>query len=84
VHLDKKIEVTLTEAKLKAAKKDKAGAMFALKRKKMFEAEVSKLQGAKITLESQVMALESAAVNVDTLKVMKQATDTMKATRQNM
>lgn len=60
------------------------GAMFALKRKKMYEAEVSKLQGAKITLESQVMALESAAMNVDTLKAMKTATDTMKATRQNM
>lgn len=93
----------MTEAKLKAAKKDKSGrtsqlsvycalflqfksvgAMFALKRKKMYEQEVSKLQGAKISLESQAMALENAAVNVEILKSMKTATDAMKSTRQNM
>lgn len=62
----------------------KPGAMFALKRKKMYEQEVSKLQGAKISLESQAMALENAAVNVEILKSMKAATDAMKATRQNM
>ena len=100
----KKIEVTMTEAKQKAAKKDKSGmyiistlllcnhlhmkhnkgAMFALKRKKMYEGEVTKLQGAKISLESQAMALESASVNVEILKSMKSATDAMKQTRQNM
>lgn len=60
------------------------GAMFALKRKKMYEAEVSKLQGAKISLESQAMALENAAVNVEILKSMKAATDAMKSTRLNL
>ena len=58
--------------------------MFALKRKKMYEQEVSKLLGAKMSLENQALALENAAVNVEILKSMKTATDAMKSTRQNM
>ena len=83
-HLSTKVDQALKEAKVKAAKKDKNGALFALKRKKMYEGEISKLQGAKITLESQAMSLESAAGNVQVLNAMKQGAVAMASVRGNM
>ena len=80
-HINKKIEVALDEAKQKMTKNDKNGALFALKRKKMFEAEVAKLQGARITLEAQILALESATVNIQTFQAMKGSANTMKDLR---
>ena len=49
------------EAKVKMAKGDKKAALFAMKRKKLYEAEVDKIQNVKMTLETQVINLESAA-----------------------
>lgn len=83
-HIQKKIEGALLEAKAKSQKKDKNGALFALKRKKMYEAEVAKLQGARITLDSQILALESAAVNIETFRAMKAGANTMKGIRGNI
>jgi charged multivesicular body protein 4A/B len=80
-HILKKIDGALAEARMKSSKKDKNGALFALKRKKMYEAEVSKLQGARITLDSQILALESAAVNIETFKAMKSGANAMKGMR---
>lgn len=53
-HIQKKIKAQLLDAKAKSSAKDKRGALFALKRKKMYEGEVNKLNGARMTLESQV------------------------------
>jgi charged multivesicular body protein 4 len=50
----------------------------------MFEAEILKLQGARITLDSQINALESAAVNIETLKAMNAGAKAMKQVRGNM
>jgi charged multivesicular body protein 4 len=83
-HINKKIETALAEARLKSQKKDKNGALFALKRKKMYESEISKLQGARITLDSQILALESAAVNVQTFKAMETGANAMKGMRGNL
>lgn len=80
-HIMKKIEATILEAKTKMAKKDKNGALFALKRKKMYENEVSKLQGAQITLDTQILALENATVNIETFKAMKAGANAMKSVR---
>lgn len=60
------------------------GALFELKRKKMFEAEAAKLQGARITLDSQIMALESASINMETVRAMKKGADTMKTIHGDM
>jgi hypothetical protein len=60
------------------------GALFELKRKKMFEAEVAKLQGARITLDSQIIALESASINMETVKAMKVGADAMKHIHGNL
>ncbi len=50
----------------------------------MYEAEIVKLQGARITLDSQIMALESASVNITTLKAMSTGAAAMKQLRGNM
>lgn len=80
-HLQKKIEQVVADAKKKMAKGDKKGALFAMKRKKMFEAEFDKIQNVKMTLETQVINLESAAQNAETFKAMEQGSKTMKKIR---
>ncbi|KAF1333108.1 Snf7-domain-containing protein, partial [Globisporangium splendens] len=79
LHIEKKIVMQLEEAKKKSAGKDKRGAIFALKRKKMYEAEIEKLQGARMTLETQVMTLESAHVNMETFTALRSGANQMKA-----
>merc|ERR1719232_2254267 len=83
-HLQKKIDGMVIEAKEKMAKGDKKGAMFALKRKKMYEGEMEKICNVKMTLETQVMNLESAAQNADTFNAMKSGTNTMKKIRTDL
>lgn len=83
-HLQKKIDNMVIEAKEKMAKGDKKGAMFALKRKKMYEGEMEKICNVKMTLETQVMNLESAAQNADTFNAMKSGTKTMKKIRTDL
>ncbi|CAK4081017.1 unnamed protein product [Aphanomyces euteiches] len=78
-HIEKKIALQLEEAKKKSAAKDKRGAIFCLKRKKMYESEIEKLQGARMTLETQVMTLESTQVNMATFQAMRVGTQQMKA-----
>lgn len=80
-HITKKIEASLSEARMKSQKKDKNGALFALKRKKMYEAEVTKLQGARITMENQILSLETASVNLETIRAMKAGATAMKTMR---
>jgi len=76
-HLEKKIEQLTADAKAKMAKKDKKGALFALKRKKLYEAEIDKIANIKMTLETQVMNLESAAQNAETFKAMNAGKNAM-------
>jgi len=78
-HIEKKIQQQLLEAKKKSAAKDKRGAIFALKRKKMYESEIEKLQGARMTLETQCMTLESAQVNVETFTALRSGANQMKS-----
>lgn len=83
-HINTKMEMVVKEAKQKMAKKDKNGALFCLKRKKMYEGEVAKLQGARLTLEQEIFALESAAVNIGTFKAMAQGANAMQGIRGNI
>ncbi|KAJ8612212.1 hypothetical protein CTAYLR_002904 [Chrysophaeum taylorii] len=84
VHLDKKIEQQVTEAKAKMAKKDKRGALYCLKRKKMYEAEIDKINGARLQLEQQMMAIETTVTNTEIVQTMHQAKGAMESARKNM
>jgi len=76
-HLQRKIDAMGIEAKAKMAKKDKKGAMFAMKRRKLYEAEMDKIGNVKMTLETQMMQLESASQNAETFQAMKAGTSAM-------
>jgi len=52
-----------------------------MKRKKMYEQEIDKIQNVKMTLETQVINLESAAQNAETFKAMEAGSKTMKKIR---
>ena len=69
VHLDKKIQVCLNNAKAKSKRRDKKGALYELKKKKQLENQLQSIQGKKLNLETQIMALEDAHLNQQTLKV---------------
>jgi charged multivesicular body protein 4 len=75
--LKKKIDQQLDEARAKSAAKDKKGALFCLKRKKMYENEINKIDGARINIESQVMALESSISNVEIVNSMRTGQKTL-------
>jgi Snf7 len=70
-HILLKINTALNEAKEKAAKKDKKGAIFCLKRKKMYENEIEKLQG-ELLIECSGIAggLASTGLSNDLLAVL--------------
>lgn len=52
-----------------------------MKRKKLYEAEIDKIQNVKMTLETQVINLESAAQNAETFKAMEVGSKTMQKIR---
>jgi charged multivesicular body protein 4A/B len=82
--MSKRIEDALKDALAKKQKNDTKGALHALKRKKMYEAEVDKLQGSKITLDSQINALESAQINISIIRSMNRGTDAMRTLQAGM
>jgi len=55
-----------------------------LKRKKTYEAQVEKIAGARMTIETQLIAIEGATVTMKTLDAMKMGAQTMKALHKNM
>ena len=84
LHISLKVDHALNEAKQNAAKKNKQGALFALKRKRLFESEINKMQGQRITLESQISAIESAISNTNTFNALKGGNQALKAIRGNI
>lgn len=53
--------------------------MMALKRKKMYESQKQHTQGARFNLETQILAIENANVNLETLNAMKTGSATMRS-----
>lgn len=80
----KKIEQQQKIAKQKIAKKDKQGAMMCLKRKKMYENEITKIEGIQVTLETQMMSLESAQTNATAYQAISIGTKSIAAVNQSI
>jgi len=78
-HLEKQISQAVAEAKKKSKAKDKRGALFQIKRKRMYEKQIEQIYGKKSNIEMQIMALESAASNKEVLDVMKIGKDALKS-----
>ncbi|EIE77900.1 hypothetical protein RO3G_02604 [Rhizopus delemar RA 99-880] len=50
----------------------------ALKRKKAYETNIEKINGARMTIETQMMAIENANVNLETMSAMRAGAEAMK------
>ena len=83
-HLERKANDEVVEAKKKLATKNRRGAMMCLKRKKAYEAQIGRLSGARMTIEEQVLAIESANVNLEAMNAMREGAKTMKSIHKNM
>ncbi|KAF9334255.1 ESCRT-III subunit protein snf7 [Podila minutissima] len=75
--LQTKIDNELKIARANATK-NKRAALMALKRKKQFEGQIEKISGSRLTIETQVMAIENANVNLETMKAMRAGAEAMK------
>ncbi|KAI1295056.1 ESCRT-III subunit protein snf7 [Mortierella claussenii] len=73
---------TKIDNELKIAKanvnKNRRAALMALKRKKQYEGQIEKISGSRLTIETQVMAIENANVNLETMKAMRAGAEAMK------
>lgn len=56
----------------------------ALKRKKAYENEIMKIGGSRMTIETQVMAIENANVNLETMNAMRAGAEAMKQIHGNL
>ncbi|KAJ3253738.1 ESCRT-III subunit protein snf7 [Borealophlyctis nickersoniae] len=56
----------------------------ALKRKKAYEEQISRIMGSRMTLEQQVMAIENANVNLETMNAMRAGAEAMKHIHGNL
>jgi charged multivesicular body protein 4 len=65
-----RMEAAIVDAKQKLERKDKNGALIALKRKKQFLAEIEKNQGIQIVLENQIYSLESVTMQKSIVDAM--------------
>ncbi|KAJ2720470.1 ESCRT-III subunit protein snf7 [Coemansia sp. Benny D115] len=77
-HLQTKIDNEVQIARRNATK-NKQAALSALKRKRLLESQIEKISGSRMTLETQVMAIEAANVNLETMKAMQKGAEAMKA-----
>ncbi|GMK55368.1 hypothetical protein CspeluHIS016_0204240 [Cutaneotrichosporon spelunceum] len=82
-HLQKKIDDETSKARANATS-NKSAALYALKRKKAFENELDRLGGTRMTLETQVNAIESATLNAETMVAMKRGADALKSIHQGL
>jgi len=83
-HLEKQIAKLLKSAKTKMKNKNKKGAMYDLKRKKMLEKELTGIENKKLTLETQTLALENAQMNESVFTAVKEGGSALKAVQKKV
>lgn len=83
-HIQKRVEKEQGDAKRLIAAKNKSGALAALKRKKMYEGQLGKINGTRMTIENQKMALENANFNQEVMKAMAQGANALQHVNENM
>lgn len=77
--LQKKIDGELVRARECSKKKDKRGALMALKKKKLYEKEAGQLSNTIFQMEQQQMMLEGANMQAATVQAMAEGSKAMKA-----
>lgn len=82
-HLLTKIDDELRKAK-EHVTNNKRAAQAALRQKKMYETELDRLAGSRMTLETQVNAIENANMNLETMRAMQRGSAALKSIHANM
>lgn len=77
-HLDNKILQETEFARIHASS-NKNQALMALKRRKQYEIQQENIRGARFNLETQIMTIENAHINLETLQAMKAGSSAMKS-----
>lgn len=62
-HLTVKIDEFMKKAREKNKKGDKKGALLLLKKKKMYEKEIIKIEGSQMNIEQQIITIEGMCTN---------------------
>lgn len=83
-HLMRKVDGEVTNAKKFSAAGKKREALQCIKRKKMFEKQLEQLSNTEITLETQMLTLESMNMNQEALSAQRLAAKTMQTQMTNM
>lgn len=83
-HLQTQVTSQEQQARLLLGKNNKVGAKNALKRKKTYESQLLKIQAQMDSLEQQLYSIESANLNLETMKAMKQGASAMKNIHKGM
>ena len=78
-HIDRQAALCREEAKAKLRLKDKRGALFLIKRAKLYDGQIHQLYGKRSNLDIQIMALEGAATNAEIFKAMNVGRTALKA-----
>ncbi|PWN21582.1 Snf7-domain-containing protein [Microstroma glucosiphilum] len=76
-HLNKKIADEMKKAKANVTT-NKRVAQAALRQKKAYENELDRIAGTRMTLETQVNAIESANMNLETMTAMRKGADALR------
>ena len=73
-----KLKDLVKEALTNKKANNQKGAIFALRKKKLYEQELGKLDGMKFMLEQQKMALESSSIDESVFRELKNSNDIVK------
>jgi len=82
--LQSKINHEVSEAKRYMALKNKRAALLCLKKKKTYEAQIEKIAGASMTINTQLMSIQGAKVSLQALEVMNMGARIMRDLHNNM
>ncbi|KAJ2016804.1 ESCRT-III subunit protein snf7 [Coemansia sp. RSA 455] len=77
LHIQGKIDNELKIARTNATSNRRV-ALLALKRKKLYDNQLEKMSGTRMTIEAQAMSIEAANVNLETMKAMERGAEAMK------
>ena len=78
VVMENKIKDAKATALAKNKAGDKRGALMALKQSKMYEGELTKLDGQQVMLEQQKMTIQSTSADVDVINGLRAGNEAIK------
>lgn len=83
-HLQSKIAAEESAARAAAAASNRPAALLNLKRRRLYEQQLEHTRGARFNLETQIIAIENANINLETLGAMRSGSAAMKSIHGSM